>query len=92
MKVEPARATESFDGDYVRGYIMFLVAGVSVVSEDGTITEIKKTQTRIINSKGGLTYWTVEEARGIEALKDFPCDDTVIHASQLTLQSAKQGE
>ena len=73
-----------------RGCVMHLIAEKSVASEDGSVTDHKKSQHRIIDSKDGLTYFTSDESRETEDLKDFPWDDTLTHASNLTLPYTRQ--
>ena len=68
---------------------MFRIAE-TVTNEDGTVVDHRKSQRRVIDSKGGLTHFATDEARDIEDLRAFPWDDTLTHASNLTLPYAKQ--
>ena len=81
MTIEPAEARKRCDADYARGYIMYLVAEVVTVADDGVATTKKKMLHRIIDSKDGDRYFTTDAARDLADLKELPWDDTITHVN-----------
>ena len=61
--VEAARLV---DGDYARGYVMYLVAAhESTCDTSKIVTKHKKSHMRIFDSKDGMKFWTTDIARDI---------------------------
>ena len=84
-----AEAVKLVDGDYGRGYIMYLVAAHdSTCDATKTVTKHKKSQMRIFDSKDGMNFWTTDIAREIKPLCGFPWDDTLIHVNEVGLDRA----
>ena len=84
-----AEATRLVDGDYARGYVMYLVAAhESTCDTSKIVTKHKKSQMRIFDSKDGMTFWTTDIAREIKPLSEFPWDDTLTHVNELGLDRA----
>ena len=84
-----AEAAKLVDGDYGRGYIMYLVAAhESTCDTSKIVTKHKKSQMRIFDSKDGIKFWTADIAREIKRLSDFPWDDTLTHVNEMGLDPA----
>ena len=60
---------------------MYLIAEKIVEQEDGAMVHHKKSQHRILDSKGGITCFASDTARQLGDLKDFPRDDTLTHVN-----------
>ena len=59
-----AEAVKLVDGDYGRGYIMYIVAAhESTCATTQTVTKHKKVHVKLFDSKDGITLWTSEIAR-----------------------------
>jgi hypothetical protein len=72
------------DGDYTRGYVMFIRQEKKETGTDGVETvTVKKYQQRIFDSKDGDTYFVAEGAREIEEFKDFDWDEAITHSNAM---------
>jgi hypothetical protein len=72
------------DGDYTRGYVMFIRQEKKETASDGVESvTIKKYQQRIFDSKDGDTYFVTEGAREIEEFKNFDWDEAIAHSNAM---------
>ena len=84
FKILPLEARKRVDGDYSRGYVMYLTAAVVTVGEDGIESIQKKTQQRIIDRKDGDAYFIKDEVREMPELKEFEWDEAISHVNSMT--------
>jgi hypothetical protein len=72
------------DGDYTKGYVMFIRQEKRETGTDGeeTVT-VRKFQQRIFDSNYGDTYYVAEGAREIEEFKDFDWDEAVTNSNAM---------
>ncbi len=76
-------AVKTFEGEYMRGYIMHVVPPVTTIDESGASYTTRKADTRIMNSRDGYTYTVTEAGRALELLKELPWEDTLKEVNDL---------
>ena len=82
-------ATRLVDGDYARGYVMYLVAAhESTCDTSKIVTKHKKSQMGIFDSKDGMKFWNTDIAREVLPRCDFSGDDALIQVNEMGLDRA----
>jgi hypothetical protein len=77
-------ASKFIDGDYVRGYVMYLVPAFEITCAiTKAVIEHSKTQIRIFDSKSGIIFWTPDLARGVIAFKELKWDEHLVFANEI---------
>ena len=77
-------AMKFVDGEYVRGYVVYLVPAHSTTgATTNAVANHTESQIIIFDSKDGVTSWTTDLARDILALCDFKWDDTLVHVNEI---------
>ena len=84
QKITIKEAQKSLDGEYVRGYVMFLAPPYETkCASTNVTTEHPKSQMRIFGSKRGSDLWAPDLARSVTALKDFKWDEHPVAVNEI---------
>ena len=70
---------------------MYIVAAhESTCDTTKIVTKHKKVHVKLFDSKDGITFWTMDLARGIKLFTDFPWDDTLVHVNEMRNDRARR--
>ena len=83
LKISVFEAKKRVDGDYSRGYIMFITEASEVKEDPAEDINIERKHQRILDSKYGDQYFVKEGTREIQDLLGFDWDAAISHVNAM---------